>query len=512
MELLFATSRSAAIRLFDGGKYHTLKPHSLFLNGKPFGETSRTITSLWNLLPDTEYTVEAKGFQPLRFRTAKESVSLDVRRFGAKGDGLGDDTAALQTAILCCPENGRVRIPAGDYLTGPLFLKSHITIEFQQGARLLLHTDRSRFPVLPGSTLTPDGEYLLGSWEGNPLDSFASAITGVEVEDVRLIGPGVIDGQAPLSDWWHNPKIRRGAWRPRLLFLTRCQNITVQGLTFQNSPAWNLQPHFSSDLIFADIRVTAPANSPNTDGFDPESCRNVLLTGAHFSLGDDCIAIKSGKIYMGAKYRTPCENIDITHCLMENGHGGVTIGSEMAGGVNHVRVRHCLMRNTDRGLRVKTRRGRGEQGVIDEIAFDHVDMDHVGAPFVVNAMYFCDPDGHTPYVQSRDAQPADHRTPRIGRVSFRHVKAQSCGACAGYFLGLPEKPIECLAVEDSSFTFDPSASPMQPAMADGVEPCLNQGLIAHNVSTIVWKNVTMQGQEGPVIRPMNVQSIQEDNA
>ena len=497
---LFTTSRSAAIRLFDGGKYHTLQPYQVWINGEPYTETNRTITSLYGLKPDTEYRISIQqDNEPagaITIRTLEEAVSLDVRRFGAVGDGVHDDTAAIQTAITCCPAGGRVRIPAGRYLVTPLFLKSHITIELQQGATLLLCTDRSCFPILPGVTFTKGEDYLLGSWEGNPLDSYASAITGVDVEDVRIIGPGTVDGQAQLGDWWPNAKTRIGAWRPRLLFLCRCQNITVQGVHFQNSPAWNLHPYFSDNLTFADLSISAPANSPNTDGFDPESCRHVTVTGVHFSLGDDCIAIKSGKIYMGAKYATPCEDIDISHCLMENGHGGVTAGSECAGGIINVRVRHCLMRNTDRGLRVKTRRGRGQNAVIDDIVFDHVDMRHVGAPFVVNCLYFCDPDGHSDYVQSRLPQPVDHRTPRIGAITFKHVDAQDCAACAGYFLGLPEKPIESVTLEDSAFTYAPDAKPFVPAMADGVEECLHLGLVAHNVDHLTLRNVSITGQQG----------------
>ncbi len=510
MELscLFTTSRSAALKLFDGGKYNTLKPYRLLLNGEPLMETNRTITSLYGLKPDTEYRISvADGEENITIRTLPETVSLNVRHFGAVGDGVHDDTAAIQAAITCCPAGGRVRIPAGDYLVTPIFLKSHITIELQEGAKLLLHTDRSRFPILPGVTFTQGEDYLLGTWEGNPLDCYTSAITGVDVEDVRIIGPGVVDGQAPLGDWWVQHKVRRGAWRPRMLFLCRCQNITLQGLQFVNSPSWNLHPYFSNDLIFADLKISAPANSPNTDGFDPESCKHVVMTGVHFSVGDDCIAVKSGKIYMGQKYHTPCEDVDISHCLMERGHGGLTTGSECAGGIIDVRVRYCVMLDTDRGLRVKNRRGRGENAVTDRILFDHVDMQRVGAPFVVNCLYFCDPDGHSDYVQSRQPLPMDHRTPRIGKIIFRHVNAQDCGACAGYFLGLPEQPIESILVEDSTFTYAPDAKPFVPALADGVAECLNQGLIVHYADQITLRNVSITGQQGEKLVAVQVGNI-----
>ena len=109
--------------------------------------------------------------------------------------------------------------------------------------------------------------------------------------------------------------------------------MTLQGVTFCNSPSWTLHPYFSNDLKFIGVTVQNPSDSPNTDGLDPESCKNVEILGVRFSLGDDCIAVKSGKIYMGKKHKTPSENIHIRQCLMENGHGAVTLGSEMAGGV-----------------------------------------------------------------------------------------------------------------------------------------------------------------------------------
>lgn len=499
--VLFVSSRSAAIKCFDGGLYHTQKTYRILLNGREYGTAEKTIASLYGLWPDTEYTVQLMDGETeaacIALRTKQESCTLNVRSFGAVGDGVHDDTIAIQTAIACCPEKGRVLIPKGTYAVKPLFLRSHITIEWAEGAEMKMCTDRGQFPILPGTIESTDEtrDYNFGSWEGNPLDMFAAAITGMEAEDVALIGPGLIDGQAQLADWWANPKEKRGAWRPRLLYLCRCRDITVQGLHFCNSPAWNLHPYFSQNLAFLDLSVSAPANSPNTDGFDPESCSHVTVAGVHFSLGDDCIAIKSGKIYMGAKFRQPCEDISITHCLMENGHGGVTIGSEMAGGVKNVRVAHCLMRNTDRGLRVKTRRGRGRDGVIDDVAFDHVQMERVGAPFVVNALYFCDPDGHTPYVQSREKQPVDDGTPRIGSILFRHVQAQNCTACAGYFLGLPEMPIESVTLEDSHFTFDPNAKPFVPAMADGVEPCLGRGLVAQYADTLTLRRVVIEAPQ-----------------
>ena len=506
MKSLFVSSRSCTVLLDAEGDYYAKAPRRLFLNGEELEkEENRSVFSLYGLWPDTEYTLEAwqgdEKESELTFRTEKEFCALNVKRFGAQGNGEKDDTNAIQAAILACPPAGRVLIPEGNYKTGPLFLKSHITIEFKPGARLALKTDRTEFPVLPGMTRTTDeeGEYLLGSWEGNPLDAFASAITGIGVEDVRIIGEGIIDGCAPDGDWWLNPKIKRIAYRPRLFYLKDCKDITMQGVTFRNSPAWNLHPTFSENLSILNVRIEAPAVSPNTDGFDPESCKHIRMLGTVFSVGDDCIALKAGKIYTGMRYHTPCEDIEIAYCCMLDGHGGVTVGSEMAGGVKHVRVHHCYMRGNDRGLRIKTRRGRGKYAVIDDICFSDVRMEGVKTPLVVNAMYFCDPDGHSDYVQSREKQPVDDTTPTVGSIRFERVNAQGCEACVGYILGLPERPVKEILLKDSVFTFNPDGKAMVPAMASGVEECKRRGVIAHFVDSLSLTNVRMEGVEGEEI-------------
>ena len=501
LKILFAGNRSVCAQLEDGGLYAATAPRTVYLNGEPAGTVDTVVFSLYELEPATTYTLTIpEADAEATFTTLPETVTLDVRRFGAKGDGVHDDTAAIQAAITCCPKDGRVLIPAGQYAVLPLFLKSHIRVELAKGATLQLQTDRERFPILPGMLegTTPDNDCNLGSWEGDPLDCFAALITGMDVEDVILYGEGLLDGQAPKSDWWVDPKKQRIAWRGRMVFLNHCRDITLQGVSVANSPSWNLHPYFSQNLRFLNVTVTAPANSPNTDGFDPESCSDVTLAGCHFSLGDDCIAIKSGKITMGTRYHTPCTRVDVGHSLMENGHGGVTVGSEMAGGVNHVLIHDCLMRHTDRGLRIKTRRGRGKYAIVDNITFENVVMEQVGTPLVMNAMYFCDWDGHSDYVQNRSPLPVDDRTPTLGQVTFRDVTATGA-ACAGYLLGLPERPITGLTMERVSITCSPDAKPMQPAMADGVPVVNRTGLVAINTAEVIMKDVSITGMDGEAL-------------
>lgn len=502
VRLVFCTARSATLEIKDGGRYFTRTPYRVLVNGKEALLTKNTVFSLFDLQPGADQRVEIfrqdEKAGELWFQTQAEFVTLDVRQFGAKGDGLQDDTPFLQAAILACPRGGRVLVPAGRYRVASLFFKSHLRLELAQGAELRAFTDKEKFPVFPGmiESYDEEGQYNLGSWEGNPLPMYAAVLCGVNVEDVVVYGRGVVNGNASRENWWKDVKQIKDVFRPRLFFLNHCQNVTLQGVTFRNSPSWTLHPYFSDDLRFLDLNVENPADSPNTDGLDPESCRNVEILGVRFSLGDDCIAVKSGKIYMGKTYKRPSENIRIRQCLMENGHGAVTLGSEMAGGVKNLTVEDCVFRHTDRGLRVKTRRGRGKDAVLSDITFRNLTLDHVMTPLVVNAFYFCDPDGKTPYVQSREPYPVDERTPSIRRLTFENMECTNCHVAAAYFDGLPEQKIEEIRMRNISFRYAENPRRDVPAMSEGVPACSKKGVFARNVSRLTLENVTVEGQEG----------------
>ncbi|HBO35260.1 MAG TPA: polygalacturonase [Sphaerochaeta sp.] len=496
--------RFAVFMLEGSGKFLTNENYEIFINGTKTGVSNKVVETLYDLLPQTAYSLDivmGEQYYHTEFTTGVELVTLDVHRFGAKGDGKTDDTSAIQAAILCCPANGRVLVPQGDYRVGSLFLKSDITIEVAKDATLKFTTDRKKLPILPGLIETTDGkgEYNLGSWEGNPLNTFASLFTGVGVENVVITGQGVLDGEASFENWWKDEgRIKiGGAFRPRMIFLNNCKHILIQGLTIQNSPAWNLHPYFSEDTKWINLTVLNPKVSPNTDGIDPESVNGLLLLGVHFSLGDDCIAIKAGKIYMGKKYKVPSRNLEVRHCLMENGHGAVTIGSEMAGGVYDVLASDCVFRNTDRGLRVKTRRGRGKDAVVSNITFENIDMDGVLTPFVVNSFYWCcDPDGHSDYVRSKECLPVDDRTPRIKELTFRNIDARNSEVAACYFHGLPEAKIEKLTLQNVHVGFAEEAKPEYPAMMADLDMCIKKGYVIKNVNELVLDTVTIEGQEG----------------
>ncbi len=514
-KVIYRTARSAVLEIADGGKYHTLQPYELWVNGVYFSTTDTVITNLFGLKPQTGYRLQirpAGGSSPagedgadsvtLSFETEYESATINVRDFGAKGDGESDDTLFLQTAVELCPKDGRVLVPEGVYKFRTLFLRSGLTMCLEKGAVLSAYTQEDKLPLLPGVVQCWDEKHEInpGTWEGNPLPCHTGIVAGYGVSNVLLYGEGRIDGCAGPQNWWRKDRVKKLPARPRLFFLNRCSHVTVQGLTFCNSPSWTIHPYFSDHLDFFGTRVENPEISPNTDGLDPESSRGIRIYGMRFSLGDDCIAIKSGKIYMGMRYGTPSSNIQIRHCLLEKGHGAVTIGSEMAGGVNNVLVEDCVFSHTDRGLRIKTRRGRGENAVVDLVTFRNIGMDHVGAPVVVNCFYYCDPDGHSSFVQDRSPRPVDESTPWIRRLDFENLDCRDCRWQAVWVEGLPERKVERVSLVNCRFDFSPEADEGIPAMTEGVRPISRGPIHASNVAELILRQVSVEGQENEVFQ------------
>ena len=501
IKVLKLGGRVAVLQLPDKGKFKTEKEYNIYINGEKYGVADTVVTSIYDLFPDTDYEIEAvsaDSYSRVGIHTAYEYVTMNVKEMGAVGDGVNDDTTFIQAAIMTCPSKGRVLIPEGTYLIRSIFLKDDISLELAKGARLLARTEREVFAKVKGRVRSTDGttDYLPGTWEGNPLPMFTGILCGFNVKNVLIYGQGILDGGATKENWWKDPKVLNVAYRPRLYFLNGCENVTLQGLTLTNSPSWTIHPYFSDDLGFYNVTIKNPWDSPNTDGLDPESCKNVEIAGVKFSLGDDCIAVKSGKIYIGKTFRKPSENLHIHHCLMEDGHGAVTVGSEMAGGVKNMRVEDCEFSHTDRGLRIKTRRGRGKDAILDGIEFRRIDMDNVMTPFCINAFYFCDPDGKTDYVQSRELMAVDDRTPVLKRFVFEDIKAENCHVAATYFDGLPEKKIEEVVFRNISVTYSPDPKPERPIMSSGVEECTLKGFYVRNVKRLVVDNVTVTGQQG----------------
>lgn len=510
IKLLFASSTSSCFEWQNDFAYYKDETYAIYLNGREVYTGNTNVFSLFHLNPATTYELTSDKWEgKLVFTTREESACVNVRDFGAKGDGIANDTIACQSAINCLPANGRLYFPEGTYYIAPLCLKSHITIELDEKAVLLGSTDKADYPVIPGkmADMLNGRELHFGAFEGIAIPMYQSLLFAEYAKDITIVGRGVVDGHAPAGEWWLNVDNYTIA-RPRLLFFNRCEEIHVHGITAKDAASWQLHPYFSKQVDFLDLDILAPKDSPNTDAIDPEACDIVNIIGCRFSVGDDCIAIKSGKMEIGKTFKQPANRHTITNCLMQFGHGAVTLGSEMAGGVTNLTVNRCIFRQTDRGLRIKTRRGRGKDAVIDGVLFENIEMDGVLTPIVINMWYnCCDPDRHSEYVWSREALPVDDRTPYLGKFTFRNMSCQNCEVAACYCDGLPEQPIGEIIVENINFTYSEHARPGKAASRDYLEDFCKAGMYFDNVGKLVIRNVTVEGADGEELIAHNIGEI-----
>ena len=312
---------------------------------------------------------------------------FDVTRYGAKGDGAFDCTEAFRQAIAAASAagGGRVVVPAGRFLTGPIHLKSRVNLHVGAGATVAFSTDPAKY--LPA---------VFTRWEGMEMMGYSPLIYAFEQRDVAITGTGTLDGQAAEENWWRwkggrnrplpnqiearnrlmadveagKPVAERmygegSSLRPQFIQPYRCTNVLIEGVTIRNSPMWEVNPVLCTNVTVRNLTIVS--HGPNNDGCDPESCRDVLIEGCLFDTGDDCIAIKSGRNADGRRIGVASENIIVRNCRMKDGHGGVTIGSEISGGVRNVFVEKCEMDspNLDRALRFKNNAMRG--GVLEHI-------------------------------------------------------------------------------------------------------------------------------------------------
>ena len=339
--LVRAMTRSAVFELINHSCYRAPAPYTVQLNGKTVLSGDTNVFSLFSLQPDTEYTLtvsDGSESAELRFATAPESFFVDAARYGLVADGVTDNTAKLQAALSTCPKGGTVYLPAGVYRTQSLFLHSDTTLYLEKGCTLLGGTRRADYPILPGVLRDADEqkECYLGLWEGNPLDCFAGLINIINEANVTITGEGTLDGNAQNGDWYQNPKVRRMAWRPRMFFTSHAQNVVLHGVKVCNSYSWTIHPTYTENVDILDIRIRNSSTSPNTDGIDPESCKNVNIIGDHVHVGDDCIALKSGKVFMGMNCHVPCENVTIRNCCLSRGHGGLVIGMAVTSSISRL--------------------------------------------------------------------------------------------------------------------------------------------------------------------------------
>lgn len=506
IKIVYCGSSSACFELGGDTSYYSRSRYCVLADGAELLSSQDTnVFSLFGLKPGRPYSLTVRfedgGEESVQFSTRTETCCVNVRDFGAAGDGVHEDTAAIQAAINFLPDGGRLWFPAGTYLTLPLSLKSRVTLDLDEGATILGSAERERYPIVPSASLDPVTglEVPHAGFEGQEFPCYQSLIQASYAEDIAIVGRGTIDGNGQNGDWWGDFD-SFPAKRPRVVFFNRTKNVTLHGITVKNGPSWHVHPFYAQSFAMLDCFVTAPKDSPNTDGADPESCKGVDIIGCRFSVGDDCVAVKSGKIDMARKYKTPADRHAIRNCLMEFGHGAVTLGSELSAGIRNLSVTRCYFRQTDRGLRIKTRRGRGRDSIIDNVLFDNIRMDGVLTPIVINMWYnCCDPDRYSEYVWCRDPLPVDERTPRMGAFAFRNMECTGAEVAACYIDGLPESPVDRVELENITVSFADGAKPGMPSMRNHNEARCRLGLYLENVRQVRVKNVKLSGVAGKAL-------------
>lgn len=401
---------------------------------------------------------------------------------GAVADGTTLNTKAFQSAIdaLAATGGGTLRIGAGTWLTGSLFLKDDIRLELDPGCILAASTDPADFPLIPTR------------WEGRTREAHAALIHARSAKNCAITGSGTIDGRG--DAWWL--RHREGsldAPRPRLIALEDCERVMLRDFHAVNSPSWTINPVRCRDVLISGLRIDNPPDSPNTDGINPDSSSMVTIHACRISVGDDCIAIKAGTEAEDPRLAAPCERIIISDCILERGHGAIVLGSEMSGGIRDVLVSNCVFSGTDRGFRFKTRRGRG--GVIERIRATNIIMNAVRVPVAINMHYVCGARGN-PRVATRERVPEAPDTPVIRDISMSHITATGVGIACCHIEGLAESPVRNLSFSDLDLRAGGNLSPEEPEMSESLRPRARSGFIITCAEGLSLDRVRISGQDG----------------
>ena len=432
----------------------------------------------WDRVPSILARIKPPSFAPRSF---------SVTRYGAKADGVTDSSAAFRRAIAACAAagGGRVVVEGGTFLSGPIHLRSRVNLEVKESATLKFLTDPKAYEL-----------YVLTRFEGVEMMGLSPLIYASGAHDIAITGGGTLDGQAGNTVWWHWNGSTRYGWtqgmgnqraararlfemaernvpvrsrrfgvesflRPNFIQPYGCTNVLIDGVTIRNSPMWEINPVLCRNVTVRGVQIDS--HGPNNDGCDPESCTDVLIERCRFDTGDDCIAIKSGRNADGRRVNVPTENVIIRDCEMRDGHGGVTIGSEISGGVRHVYAERNRMDspNLDRALRLKDNAMRG--GVLEHIYMRDVQVGQLAdAVLQVDFLYEEGANGGFP--------------PVVRDVELLRVTSKKSNY-ALYLRGYDKGTIDDIRVIDC--TFDGVAKP------DVVE----------HVTGLVRRNVTVNGEK-----------------
>lgn len=462
--------------------------------------------------------------------------SVQITDFGAQSGGLFKNTQPISDAIADVYENGggKVVIPRGIWLTGPIELKSNINLHLESGALLLFSRDFD------------DYQLIETSFEGLNTIRNQSPISARGVENIAITGDGVIDGNGdawrPVKKgkmtasqwsklvnsggvlskdekmWFPSENSRRGHesssnfnvpdliesqelasvkdfLRPVMVSIVESNVVLLDGPTFQNSPAWNIHPLMSENIIIRNLDVRNPWYSQNGDGLDLESSKNVLVYNNTFDVGDDAICFKSGKDQDGRNRGMPTENVIVKNNTVYHGHGGFVIGSEMSGGVRNVHVSQCTFMGTDVGLRFKSTRGRG--GTVEDIFISDIDMINIPTETIRFNMFY---GGNAPILEgdqdagdeSRDEKPAPvtEETPSFRDITLKNIRVTGSHKAA-FFMGLPEMSLQNVSLENAVFEAEEGITAID---ADGLK-LINVKVLSKNAALTIYnsKNVEVSG-------------------
>ncbi len=402
---------------------------------------------------------------------------LGIREFASYYKEERGWTEAFEQAVARLSEEGggTLVVTPGRYETYSIELKSNITLQVEAGAEICFKQDWQGY------------QEVRSEYEGKSTSMFMPCIYARDAENVTLCGQGTLNGQGEY--WWKNLG-KFPAARPYLVCFERCSRVKVLDVKLVQSPVWTLHPLYCEDVEIRGVTIRNPWDSPNTDGINPDGCCNVRIADCLVDVGDDCITLKSGTEETPKK--RPCENITITNCNMVHGHGGVVIGSEMSGGVRNVTITNCVFQDTDRGIRVKTRRGRG--GSMESILVSNVIMDRVLCPFVFNMYYRCGMNGGS--YKDKFAHEVTEATPMIRNIQIQNCMVTDAKAAAGFFYGLPEMPVENVSISDCTIRMSREAQPGCPGMMEDLDPMSGEGIYMRNATKVRFRNVKVLGYQG----------------
>jgi polygalacturonase len=459
---------------------------------------------------------------------------VDITQYGAVPDGQTLNTEAIARAIdaLAKAGGGRVVIPAGIWLTGPIQLKSSIELHLEEGALVQFTREYDKYPLheirikdhvemAVTAPIWADGAEDIAITGRGVIDGGGDAwrpvkaykMTSRQWRDLVKSG-GVVNGETGM--WWPTQEASDAAsgkiempqgstdprdWeplrvfmRPQLVKLVGCRRVLLEGVTFQNSPAWNLNTTVCEDLTVRSVTVRNPWYSQNGDGLDLESCRNVAVIGSQFDVGDDAICLKTvGEDELGRRLALPTENILIRDCTVYHGHGGFVVGSEMSGGVRNICVDNCVFIGTDVGLRFKSKRGRG--GVVEHVYISDITMTDIPTEAVLFDLYYegaapLDGNGNLRDPQ-RQAQLVSDETPQFRDIYMKRIVCRGA-ARAALLQGLPEMPLRGIHMEDVSISAE-------------------QGIVVMDARDISISNVEVLAKRGPVFQMSGCRDVLVDS-